>query len=417
MAAGARWRCPSTPRALYRLYGLGWVTAVSMRRSTANRARHAGDQLVIPPPRFESATRVEVTVRRFAVSFAILAALLWGGASSASAAAACARGGERTLASNSRLLVLEAADRYEAIVCRRATGTRRTLARMDAACSHCTARIQRVALRGRFAHAVVSRRAYNDETAELVTLDTRTWRARRAALDLGDQSDDLRSDVTDLVTAAHGRVVLRVRNDFATGIVLVGPAGAAYLDEGLATAIGRPRVHGARAAWRHGAALRSSPTLLADRCPRAPAPPPGTAYPPAQILATADAVTVGGWYCLRVTGTVGRLDGSVVRLLGSLAVVQRPGDLRVIDLRTAATISGPAASDANARSSPGVGRSGTLVLRRHGTCAGQAEIVALAPGAPERRLACGDLRDVRYEDGVVRYRDDATGAVIRTALP
>ena len=358
-----------------------------------------------------------MTVRRFAVSFAILAALLWGGASSASAAAACVRGGERTLASSSRLLVIEAADRYAAIVCRRATGTRRTLARMDGGCSHCSARIQRVAVRGRFAHAVVSRRAYNDETAELVTLDTRTWRTRRAALDLGDQSDELRSDVTDLVTAAHGRVVLRVRNDFAAGIVLVEPAAAAYLDEGLATAIGRPRVHGARAAWRHGAALRSSPTLLADRCPRAPAPPPGTAYPPAQILATADAVTLGGWYCLRATGTVGRLDGSVVRLLGSLAVVQRPGDLRVVDLRTAATISGPAASDSNARSSPGVGRSGTLVLRRHATCAGQAEIVALAPGAPERRLACGDLRDVRYEDGVVRYRDNATGAVVRTALP
>ena len=352
----------------------------------------------------------------------LLAAVLW--ASPAGASAACTRSGERALASSPRLVLLAPAGRSGRasgirIVCRRDSGKRRMLVGSASPCSHCASVVPRVVLHGRFAHAVVSRRAFNDQEAELVTLDTHTWRTRRAALDLGDQGDLRRNDVTDLIAAAHGRVVLRVRNDFAAGIVLAGPEGAAYLDEGLASAIGRPRVRGRIAIWRHGTTLRSASTLPARRCPGAPAPPPATGLRPAdgRVLATADAVTSGDWYCIQATGMVGELDGSVVRLLGPLAVVQRRDDVRVVDLRTAATIAGPAASDAQAHSSPGVGRSGTLVISRPSACAGATEIVAVAPGMPERRLACGDVRDLRYADGIVRYRDLATGRLISAAVP
>jgi hypothetical protein len=307
------------------------------------------------------------------------------------------------------------------IVCRRDSGRRRTLVTSSPGCSHCTSAIPRVALRGRFAYAVLSQRTFNDQEAELVTLDTHTWHTRHDALDLGDHDDFLRSDVTDLIATEHGRAVLRVRNDFAAGIVLAGPGGVAYLDEGLATAIGRPRVRASRAIWRHGAALRSSPTLLADRCPTPPSPGPPTGaggLRPGQgrILATAEAVTSDAWFCVRATGRVGALDGSVVRLLGSLAVVQRRDDVRVVDLVSGTTVAGPAASDEHVLGSPTVGPSGTLVLRRPAACAGATEIVALAPAAPERRLACGDLRDLRYEDGLVRYRDQATGLVVTSPL-
>ncbi len=301
-------------------------------------------------------------------------------------------------------------------MCRRASGTRRTLASAVSPCSHCAASVRRVVLHGRFAYAVVSRRDFNDQQAELVTLDTDTWRARRQSLDLGDQSDDLRTVVTDLLALARGRAALRVRNDFAAAIVLAGPDAATTLDEGLATAIGRPRVRGTRIRWHHGLQTRSAPAYAASRCPRAPAPPPSAGLRPGDggLLATIGAVTSGSWYCVRATGATGSLDGVVVRLLGTLAVVQRRTDLRVVDLRTATTITGPAASDAQARSSAGVGASGTLVLRRPGACGGETEIVALAAGMPERRLACGDLRDLRYEDGIVRWRDQRTGEV-RTA--
>ncbi len=361
-------------------------------------------------------------------SLGTLAAVLWLGTSTAGASDRCARPGERVLASSPRLVMLAPragsgpAGRVR-IVCRRDSKRRRTLVALSAGCSHCAATIGRVALRGDFAYAVVSRRAFNDQEAELVTLDTRRWRIRRDALNLGDQDDFLRSTVTDLIATRRGRVVLRVRNDFAAGIVLAGGGAAAWLDEGLATAIGRPSVHGARVSWRHGAALRSSPALLADRCPAAPSPerPGGAAAAlPGQgrILATADAVTSGAWFCVRATGRIGVLDGSVVRLLGPLAVVQRHDDVRVVDLISETTIAGPAVSDEHVRSSPTVGPSGTLVLRRPSACAGDAtEIVALAPGAAERRLACGDLRDLRYVDGLLRYRDQATGVVVTAALP
>ncbi len=351
----------------------------------------------------------------------VLAALCAATTAAESTRASCVRAGERAVASSPRLILLAPSDRSAArrvrLVCRRDFGTRRTLVRLASGCSHCGASLGRVVLRGRFAYAVVSRRTYNDQQAELVTLDTATWRTRRAALDLGDQNDDLRTDVTDLVALPRGRAVLRVRNDFAAGIVLAAPGDAAALDEGLTTAIGRPRFAAGRVTWRHGAAQRFSPALLADRCPRAPAPPPSLAPGGGQILASADVVTSGGWYCVRATGAVGRLDGVVVRLLGSLAAVQRRADVRLVDLSTATTVAGPAASDAQARSSPGIGPSGTLVLRRPGACAGDAEIVALVPGLPERRLACGDLRDLRYVDGLVRWRDHATGTVVTAALP
>ena len=345
-------------------------------------------------------------------------------ASPASASVACAHRGERTLARSPQLALIMPARRSglagsERIVCRRDSGTRRTLVRLAAGCSHCATSVSRVALHGRFAFAVLSLRTFNDQQAELVTLDTDTWRTHLAALDLGDQDDVLRTDVTDLVALPRGRAVLRTRNDFAAGIVLAGPATATYLDEGRVTAIGRPRVSATRVIWRHGGALRSSSVLPADRCPRAPAPRFGLEPGPAggRILATAEAVTSGNWACVRATGAVERLDGSVVRLLGPLAVIQRAADVRVVDLRSGATITGPAVSDASARSSATVGPSGTLVLRRPGGCGQDAEIVAVAAGGPERRIACGDLRDLRYVDGLVRYRDQATGAVVRALVP
>jgi len=342
----------------------------------------------------------------------LLAAAAWPAPSSASAS--CARPGERVLASTPRLALLAPrghAAREDRTLCLRATGARRPLSALVAACSHCAARARRVVLRGRVAYVIVSRRAYNDQESELATLDAQTGRVRRVPLVLGDQSDDRRSDVTDVVALAGGRAALRVRNDFAAGIVVAGPDGATWLDEGLATAVGRPRARAGRIVWRHGATLASAPARIADRCPRPPAAPAG-----GRILATRDAITSGTWSCLRATGAVGRLDGSVGRLLGPLAVVQRAADVRVVDLRTTTTLSGPAASDPLARAAT-VGRSGTLVLRRFGACAGETELVAFAPGAPERRIACGDLRDVRYVDGVLRYRDQATGAVVTTALP
>jgi hypothetical protein len=346
------------------------------------------------------------------------AALLWaivavavGSASPARAATRCVRGGERVLATSPRLVLLAVRDPGVRIVCRRDTRIRRTLVRLSTPCSHCVSDIRRVVLRGRFAYAVVSRRAFNDQEAELVTLDTARWRTRRVALDLPDQGDTLRSDVADLVALPQGRALVRVRNDFAAGIALAGPDAAAWLDEGLATAIGRPRVAGGRIVWRHGPSARSAATAPADRCPRAPHTGDD------RILATAVAIASGSWTCVRATGATSRLDGVVVRLLGTLAVVQRPADVRVVDLRTTTTIAGPVTSDPQARSSATVGSSGTLVLRRPGACAGDAEIVAVTAGAPERRLACGDLRDLRYVDGLVRWRDQRTGTLVTAALP
>ena len=346
-------------------------------------------------------------------------------APSASAAPACVRAGERTLASSPRLVLVAPAGRAARaggvrLVCRRDSGTRRTLTRLDASCTHCASSLRRTALRGRFAYAVLSHRAFNDQQAELVTLDTDTWRRRRQSLDLADQNDDLRTDVTTLLALPRGRAVLRLRNDFAAAIVLAGPDAVTTLDEGLATAIGRPRLLGTRLHWSHGADVRSEPANPASHCPLAPAPAPTAGLRPGDggVLATLGAVTSGSWYCLRSTGAVGRVDGVVVRLLGTLAVVQRRSDLRVVDLRTATTITGPAASDAQARSSAEVGASGTLVLRRPGACGGgETEIVALAAGMPERRLACGDLRDVRYVDGIVRWRDQRSGEVRTVSLP
>ncbi len=354
-------------------------------------------------------------------SCAILVAVLLAVGPSASASAGCVRAGERIVTSSPRLVLVAPSARSARpsgvrLVCRRDSGTRRTLGRLTSGCSHCASSIRQVFLRGRFAYAVVSQRAFNDRQAELQTLDTNTWRTRRAALDLGDQGDDLRTDVSDLLALPRGRAVMLVRNDFAAGIVLTGPDGAAFLDEGLASAIGPPAIEGGRVIWLHGSSLRSSPARPPDRCPRAPASAAPSRPGAGGRLATADAVTSGSWYCLQATGRTGRVDGTVVRLLGSLAVLQRPADVRVVDLRTGATIAGPAAADARARNSPTVGRSGTLVLRRPGACAGDAEIVALAVGMPERRLACGDLRDLRYVDGIVRWRDQASGGIVTAAV-
>ena len=68
--------------------------------------------------------------------------------------------------------------------------------------------------------------------------------------------------------------------------------------------------------------------------------------------------TSGGWYCVRATGrSAGSTASSSACSARSPSSSGRP-IVRVVDLRTATTIAGPAASDAQARSSPGVGAFG-----------------------------------------------------------
>lgn len=339
-------------------------------------------------------------------------ALLSGPTPAAAARPACARQAERVVASTTRLVVLRDRHDRQRIVCRRRSGRRHDLVALFHACSHCASVITRVVLRGDFAHALLSHTAWNDQHAVLATLDTRTGRTRRATIALADQGAFSRTDVTDVVAAAGGRVVLRARNDVAAGIVLVDRRGATWLDEGRTRAIGRPRVRAGRVVWRHGSVAHARPLGVRDRCP--PTPP---AAPPAQILATVDAVTSGAWHCDRAAGRTGRLDGVAVRLVGALAAVERSRDLRVVDLRRGATVAGPVVAQRGGRL--GLGPDGTLVVQREGACGGEhdVEIVAVGPGAPERRVACGDIGELRYVDGRVRYRDRGTRQVFEVAVP
>ena len=138
-------------------------------------------------------------------------------------------------------------------VCDRQSGLRRTLTVSEASGSHQASRVKRVALHGQFAYAVVAHSTFTRRSSSLTTLNMRTGRKAIAAIVLPDQavSGEV-SDVVDLIAAPRGRAVLRVRNDFAAGIVLTdAKAGVAFLDEGLARNIGRPRVRGSRVAWKH----------------------------------------------------------------------------------------------------------------------------------------------------------------------
>ena len=130
-----------------------------------------------------------------------------------------------------------------------------------------------------------------------------------------------------------------------------------------------------------------------------------SAEPP---LATTQVLAVENRFCLRRSGRMGQLDGAIVRLVGSLAVVRRADDVRVVDLRSGATTAGPIPVSGQYNSRPTVDRSGTLVLTRPleaaaGGTVSQTEIVAARPGIPERVLAQGDLSNPRVEDGLLRY--------------
>ncbi len=245
---------------------------------------------------------------------------------------------------------------------------------------------------------------------------------RSSDLTLADQRDAGIGHVTTLITTPGGSAIVRVRNDFAAGIVLTDARGGSFVDEGLAVNIGRPALRGDRAVWRHGSTLRSAPKALADTCPRAPTP--AGPYGPlggyldgrGSVLATLDAVTSNSWFCLRATGRIGRLDGVVVRLLGALAVVRRPNDVRVVDLRSGATLSGPVAVAADVNARPTVSAAGTLVLLLPVPAPLHNEIVAVAAGKAASVIAGGDLRAPRYEDGILRYTDATTLRTIDQAL-
>jgi hypothetical protein len=359
----------------------------------------------------------------------VLAALALAATTDAQAASHCRPHRDRVVASGPQLVMLRGS-RVEGaktvyIVCRRTSGARRTLVASYVADLHQPITyVPRVAVRGRFAYAVVSRYDGTQRFSEIARMDTGSGRVVRHPLRLGDQGEREDSEVTSLAAAAHGRAVLRVRNAFAAGIVLDGPTGAAYLDEGLADAVGRPRVAGGQVIWRHGSQVRSSPAVLADRCPVPPAPKPrmdATYTGLADPLASADAATSDNWFCVRSSGRSGELDGDVVRLLGPLAVVQRSDDVRVVDLRTQATVNGPAPCPRE-RCIATVGVSGTLVFRRFGPTTGEGTVlVAVQVGMPAREIARSDRFDaVRYEDGVLRYETypfEPSTSIVTQELP
>ena len=158
--------------------------------------------------------------------------------------------------------------------------------------------------------------------------------------------------------------------------------------------------------------------VLPDRCPARAQRRDRVYDHPTEYLASAEAVTVGSWFCVRQTGQVGLLDGTVTRLRGPLAVVGRPDDVRAVDLRTGATVSGPVARTCSGPLGCGatVGRSGTLVAPRY-LAFRDTEIVAAAPGLPERRLARGNTFTVRYQDEILRLRDLDTIESFELPLP
>lgn len=139
---------------------------------------------------------------------------------------------------------------------------------------------------------------------------------------------------------------------------------------------------------------------------------------PTGYLASSEAVTIGNWFCVRQTGQIGQLDGTVTRLRCPLAVVTRPDDVRAVDVRTGATVSGPVmrpcANPFNCGQT--VGRSGTLVVSRY-LGFRDSEVVAAAPGMPERQLARGNNFTVRYQDEILRLRDLDTIESTEMPLP
>ena len=325
-------------------------------------------------------------------------------ASSSSARPSCVRSGESVVASSPQLVMVRPSNRVPntqgdtRTVCRRVSGRRVTLASLVAICVHCGQSIAWQALRGPYAYAVVSNTAEDTIQAELRILDSRTGRVSRSSLTLGDHDEREHSRVSDFIATTRGRAVLRIDDDFAATIVVAGPRGATVVDEGLRSAVGRPRIQNGRVVWRHAAARRSSPLIAGDRCSMSAEPP----------LATTQVLAVENRFCLRRSGRMGQLDGAIVRLVGSLAVVRRADDVRVVDLRSGATTAGPIPVSGQYNSRPTVDRSGTLVLTRPleaaaGGTVSQTEIVAARPGIPERVLAQGDLSNPRVEDGLLRY--------------
>lgn len=340
----------------------------------------------------------------------------------AHAKARCTRPGERVMAASPQLAVLAPSaksGRYnDRKVCDRRSGVRRTLTVQAAYGSHQGASVTNLALHGQYAYAVLSGFLSNATYASLTTLNMRTGRKTNVDLALPDQRPlDPTIIVRELIAAPHGRSIVRVRTDFAAGIILTDARpGVAFLDEGLAQNIGRPRVRGSRAVWSHSGESRSSPVLLPDRCPTRVQRRYSIFYTPTDYLASAEAITIGSWFCVRETGQVGQVDGTVTRLRGPLAVVSRPEDVRAVDLRTGATVSGPVARTCASDGGCGatVGRSGTLVVPRN-LAFRDTEVVAAAPGTPERQLARGNGFTVRYQDEIVRLRDLDT--IESTELP
>ena len=264
----------------------------------------------------------------------------------------------------------------------------RARARSARGCSHCVSRVVRVVLRGRFAarRRVAPRVQRPGGRARHARHARRGARAARRWISATRTTSCAATSPTSIATA-RGRVVLRVRNDFAAGIVGVGPAGAAWLDEGLAS---RDRAAAASAGRaRSGATDRALRAMRrADRShPRAART--AHASPRARPRPRDGRRRDVGRLVLRSRDRHDRPAGRRRRSPASARSPSCSGPTTSASsiCARATTIAGPAVSDASARSSPGVGPSGTLVLRRPGACAGDAEIVALAPGgarAPPR---------------------------------
>ncbi len=87
--------------------------------------------------------------------------------------------------------------------------------------------------------------------------------------------------------------------------------------------------------------------------------------------------------------------------------------MRVVDLRTEATITGPIIAACFGAT---MGHSGTLVVRRCPT-RDHGEIVAAQAAMPERQIADGPPYHPLYQDGILRLFSLTRGSVFDQPLP
>ncbi len=284
-----------------------------------------------------------------------------------------------------------------------------------AGCSHCAASIRRVVLRGRFAYAVVSHRAFNDQQAELQTLDTE--HLAHAPRGAGPRRPERRPAHRRLRPA---RPPARVAPCCACATTSPprscsrDPTGPPCSTRGSPPRSARRRCTGGRVIWRHGAALRSSPALPGQPLP-AGARAAGTLVEAGRRRAPRD----GRRRDRRAAGTASRPPARPAASTASSSACsarsrsssgRRTSASSTCAPRRRSPAPPPRRASPQQRDRQRVGHARPAPPRR---VRRRAEIVALAAGMPERRLACGDLRDLRYVDGVVRWRDQRDGRARR----